>query len=265
MIRALASPERRLDPLRVVCIWRYDADSCAGSGDGSGAGSGGSYRQAGIASRLVRHTPPPLFPLKDVPLTGADIGGENGQSRQVRAVLRFLEDVAWVMSPGREFVVPDRSRVAQRAEVGKESRLIVAWSGRPHSPGLQMGTFPPDTHGSGTTLRPRLISWDYGAGYRANSPDVAHTVHFIPSLSRWARSRAGIAHLTQSCLSRSVPRHLECPAKPPGIIYPSASAKVSADRAIWALACVIACRGCYQARDGGLWLLKTFVPSGYAR
>ena len=124
-----APPERGLDSLRVVRIWRYHADPCAGSGDGGRAGPGGPYRQARIAGCLIRHPPPPLFPLKDVPLTGADVGGENWQGRQAGAVLRFLEDVAGVMGPGREFVVPDRSPVAQRAEIGKESRLIVAWSG----------------------------------------------------------------------------------------------------------------------------------------
>ncbi len=50
------------------------------------------------------------------------------------------------MGPGREFVEFQRSRVAQRAQIGKESFLVVALARRPHSLRLQLDTFPLDTH-----------------------------------------------------------------------------------------------------------------------
>jgi hypothetical protein len=46
------------------------------------------------------------------------------------------------MRPGGELIDSDGSRTPQRAKVSQEPCLIVAWSGRPHSPELQLGTLP---------------------------------------------------------------------------------------------------------------------------
>jgi hypothetical protein len=64
--------------------------------------------------------------------------------------------------------------------------------------------------GSGTTLRPHLINWDYRAGYRASSRYVADTTHFLLSVSRQACERAEIAHPDPSCAQRA-DRNTPCP------------------------------------------------------
>ena len=140
--------ERGPDPLRVVDVRGADTDAGAGAGYGGGARSGGPDRKIRVLCRLGVKAPPPFLPVQDVPFAGADVGHQDGQAGQAGTVLGFLQDVARVVCPGRQLVVPDRSGVAQRAQVGKEPCLIVAGSGRPRSPDLQLGTFPLDTHGA---------------------------------------------------------------------------------------------------------------------
>jgi hypothetical protein len=83
----------------------------------------------------------------------------------------------------REFVIAQSGRVAHRAHVGKESLLIVGLASRPHSPRLQLGTFPFGTYTqSGTVPRPHstiriTLIRDYGAGYNASRTAVADTAH----------------------------------------------------------------------------------------
>ena len=73
--------------------------------------------------------------------------------------------------------------------------------------------------GLGTTPRPHLITWDYGAGYRASSRYVANTMHFLPSVSRQALNRSRIApsgpHLVSQTLAippASTPIDTVCPS-----------------------------------------------------
>ena len=107
----------------------------------AGLAPGGPDREIGILGHLSQAAPA-LLPVEDITFAGADISGEDGQARQERPVFRFLQDVAWVMRPGGEFVISDGGHVAQRPKVGKKACLIVAWSGRPHSPDLQLGALP---------------------------------------------------------------------------------------------------------------------------
>ena len=113
-----ATAERGLDPLRVVDVRRRDADTCAGAGLGGRARPGGPDREVRVVRHLRVEPPPPFFPVQHVTFAGADISRENGQTRKGRAVLGFLQDVARVVSPRRQLVVPDRSGVAQSAQIG---------------------------------------------------------------------------------------------------------------------------------------------------
>jgi hypothetical protein len=106
------TPERGPDPLRVVYVRGHDADARAGPGYGGRAGSGGPDREIRVVRHLGVKVPPPLLPVKDVPFAGADVSREDGQARQVRAVLGFLQDVARVSS---SYPIAAESRSARRS------------------------------------------------------------------------------------------------------------------------------------------------------
>ncbi len=141
----VGTPQRGPDPVRVIRVWRRDTDARPRPGHRGRAGARGPDREAGIGSGLEPQAPPPFLPFRHVAVAGPDVGGQYGQARQGGPVLGFLEDVAGVMRTGREFIKPQRGRVAQRTQVGKEPFFIVGLAGRPHSPRLQLGTFPLDT------------------------------------------------------------------------------------------------------------------------
>ena len=143
----MVTPERGPDPLRIVDVGGPDADARTGACHSGRARPDGPDRKIRIVRRVGVELPPPFFPVQHVPLAGTDVSAEDGQAGQGGAVLGFLQHVARVVCPGRQLVVPDRGGVAQRAQVGEEPCLIVARSGRPRSPDLQLGTFPLDIHG----------------------------------------------------------------------------------------------------------------------
>ncbi len=152
----LGAPQRRPDPLRVVRVGRGHADSRTGPGHRGGAGPGQPDRQARVGEGLGTEAPPPLLPLEHVSVAGPDVGGQDRQAGQGRPVLCFLEHVARVVGPGREFVEFQCGGVAQGAQVGEKSLVIVALAGRPHSLRLQLGTFPLDTHALQAPFRARI-------------------------------------------------------------------------------------------------------------
>ena len=114
----MVTAERGLDPLGVIDVGSRETDARTGAGHGSRAGPGGPDRKIRVVRRIGVEPPPPFFPVQHVPLAGADVGAEDGQARKGGAVLGFLQDVARIVCPGRQFVVPDRGGVAQRAQVG---------------------------------------------------------------------------------------------------------------------------------------------------
>ena len=147
MIRTpVGAPQRRPDPVRIVRVGRSHADARPGPGHRRGAGPRGPDRQAGVGPGLETEASPPLLPLGHVSVAGPDVSGQDRQGGQGRSALGFLENVARVMGPGREFVEFQCSRVAQRAQIGQESLLVVALARRPHSLRLQLDTFPLDTY-----------------------------------------------------------------------------------------------------------------------
>jgi len=114
----VVAPERGPDSLRIIDVGRRDTDSRTGAGHGGRARPGGPDREIRVVLPVGVEPPPAFFPVQYVPLAGADVSAEDRQAREGRAVLGFLQDVARIMCPGRQFVVPDRGGVAQQAQVG---------------------------------------------------------------------------------------------------------------------------------------------------
>ena len=114
----MVTPERGPDPLRIVDVRSGDADARTGAGHGGCARPGGPDRKVQVVQRVGIEPPPPFFPVRHVPIAGPNVRAEDGQAGKGGAVLGLLQDVARVVRPGRELVVPDHGGVAQRAQVG---------------------------------------------------------------------------------------------------------------------------------------------------
>jgi hypothetical protein len=97
----VATPERGLDPLRIVDVGGRHADARAGTGYRGGARPGGPDRKIRVVHHVGVEPPPPFFPVQHVPLAGADVSAEDRQAGKGGAVLGFLQDIARVMCPGR--------------------------------------------------------------------------------------------------------------------------------------------------------------------